>query len=110
MTFIYARLTALLMASVLLLTTSTAQAFTACTKTTLTSGDAALPEEQQDPATVGNNDIYFAYRDKTAGLVFRQSHDAGATWTQFVELFQGSSPFKNMFIWRGIRSRAERDR
>jgi hypothetical protein len=92
MTFTHTRLTALLTASVLLLTTSTAQAFTACTKTVLTSGDAVLPEEQQDPATVGNNDIYFAYRDKATGLVFRQSHDAGATWSQFLVDSNGAAP------------------
>jgi len=83
---------AFLMVCVILTTASTASAFTECTKTALTTGEAALPEEQQDPATTGDKDIYFSYRDNKTGLVFRQSHDGGRTWSQFTVDRDGSLP------------------
>ncbi len=92
MTFTCSRVTALMMACALLLTTSAARAFTTCATTALTSDAAALPEEQQDPATGGNKDIYFAYRDGPAGLIFKQSHDAGKTWSQSVLDLNGYLP------------------
>jgi hypothetical protein len=91
MTSIHTRLTALMMAFVLLWVGPTAHAFSTCRTTALTTAVSSLPEEQQDPATAGANDIYFSYRDNT-GLVFKQSHDAGKTWAQSVLDINGYLP------------------